>query len=325
MKYLRALFVVAVIWSLAIPVFSNPPRDVTLTITLLDGTEIEGSVDSFNKTYKVLSVFVGTEIKKLNVGSIASIVNAQGEDVTEDIIGRKPRSVDVGASVATDTTGQASEAPSGDSAAVTDRPDETVSARPPVSETWLSESDPAVKKARKPLWTAAFRLSPNTSFPIGQFYDGYEQGFGFEGDLKIAITRSIALRALFATSGASPDDPFQSTINRFYIAIEYYRLLNPASEKLSHFYVYTGLGVAYNKLSLGQVSVDLTKPAVPFAVGTVLMASKSIGLDLSASLDIIYLGRKEGEDYFDNPYGETAALLDLRIGLVFLIPSRQAP
>lgn len=219
----------------------------------------------------------------------------------------------------------------------------------PTNETWKSERDEYIKTARQRLWKYGFRVGSNYSFLIGDYYEGFTSGVGFEGDFLIAVTHNIAIRATVSKSGMGWNDDYgmvsldpDITIldqdysvsgMRYLVGAQYYKRTDRKTPGKTIFYLNMGLGAIDHRLKAKlrlrdnttaqirdeEFHYSQTKFLTSFGGGIIFLMSNSIGLDMAASLDVVYVGTTDDADY--SYYGsdvQTALIFDIKLALVFL-------
>lgn len=281
---------------------------VTGTITTKDGTVYENVNFTTNDTYKVIEFKIDGVKKTLSFTDIEKIVNPNGEDITAAVIGGYHKVEK--------------------------------------NETFISENDEAYKQARRKLWNVGFSLGGNFSFPAGDYYEDINPGIGFDADLTVALTYSLALRFSVSYAGMDYDDDlayvmefepgeaivlenFNFSSMSYFLSFQYYYRPDRVTPGKMIYHFYTGLGAVTHNLESdevlisGGVEVDRqtgsyseTKFAQTIGGGFTRMLGKSVGFYVAGNMDVVYLGRAEDDDYWD-PYDniDYAFQFDLKVGL----------
>jgi hypothetical protein len=272
-------------------------------IFMMDGKKYEHVEYSVNREFRIVTAILPTERRNLSFSDIAAMYDESGNDVTEKFLGAPSRQVlpvtpaDQGTNIRI--------APSGEP---------------------TTTAVPERKRVFAKTWDVAFRLGGNLSFPIGEYYEGFSGGVGYEGDLLVACTREIALRASLSRSGAHLTDNeltqygVGSRILRYSLAIQYYRSIHYGYPDRGFWYSWVGAGAVSHTLT--GVDYSETKFFMPVGFGVTPMLNPWLGLDLSSSMDVVFVGSRSNDDQYYGAYGnvQTALLWDLRIGLIAFIP-----
>ncbi len=216
--------------------------------------------------------------------------------------------------------------------------------RGPDSDIWRSENSEVVRQARRLAWTATLRFGGNYSFPMGDYYDGINSGIGFGGDIRIAVSENIAIKAVVTKTGLTlSNDIHLMTIPevtilsedlsfsalKFLIGGEYYRHFDITKQDLSMIYLFWGLGaISHTTLTKATLQHQITgeiayvddkytqtKFAMDFEIGVVKQIFKKTGLDFSGSFDMVAVGKAQ-ESY--GAYGNVAYayILEFKVGIV---------
>ena len=275
------------------------------TITTEDSEVFEDVTYTVNQLYKVITIKLATGEKNISFANIRSIVDAQGNDITAESLGRVYKGRE---------------------------------------ETWLDKDSEIIRRAERKLWRVGLQIGSNYSFPVGDYYEGFDAGVGFGGRIKVPITYRLALRLQVSKSGMKVDesecycysiDSNLSVVNqkfsvsaiRYVLEVEYFGRPDRDTPGKTIWYTYTGLGVISHKLSLdlrvrdntdGQTfdlndSSTETKFIQTLGGGMVQLLSGQVGLDFGVNMDLVYIG--SGDDY--SPVN--AFIFDLRVGLIYLI------
>jgi hypothetical protein len=212
---------------------------------------------------------------------------------------------------------------------------------------WRSKSDRVYREAAQKFWNVGIRAAGNFSIPTGDWYEGVRAGVGFEGDILIAITHYIALRATVSRSGLHVNDYFyfvpvpegfsllsqksELAVTRYFISAEYYYRINREQNGPWVVGAWTGLGAAqhsmhweglmedaYGDVYQGVSDKSETKFATTMGADAFLLVSKNVALNAGAGIDIVSVGQT-GRDY-GWYYNNTvyAYIFDLKFGVVVL-------
>lgn len=283
-------------------------------IELKDSTVFENVSYRINKTYKVVVIEIGDQEQNVSFTNIARIFDSSGKDVTARCLGRHY----------------------------------LVPGTQAVEETSFKTQTEVPGRKKHP-FGVAFRTGMNFSIPSGEWYEGTRSGLGFGGDMLVTVGRKLALRGMISRSGArhNPDEMFGGwqilkddlswNVWRYFISLQYYNWPRWREDGRTMYYVFSGIGGVSHSLSgtavVGDPVGDIwlfsgtgqseTKFATTVGGGLVAMVSRTVGLELGAVVDIVFVGRTNNPDYDYGPYASdvvTAGLIDLRLGVVFLIP-----
>jgi hypothetical protein len=274
---------------------------VTGTVTTKDSTVYENVTFTINETYKVIEFKADGVKKALSFTDIAKIVDPNGEDITMAVIGGYHKVEK--------------------------------------NEAFLSENDEAYQYARRKLWNAGFSLGGNFTFAAGDYYTDLNPGIGFDADLAIALTYSLALRFSVSYAGMDYDDdladvkefgPGEALVSEnydfssmsYFLSFQYYHRPDRVTPGKMIYHFYTGLGAVTHHLESDEVyildyvevfrqtvSYNETKFAQTIGGGFTRMLGESIGFYVAGNMDIVYLGR---DPYDDIAYGFQ---FDLKVGL----------
>lgn len=283
----------------------------TGTVTLKDGTVYEVVTFSTNNVYKVIEFKVDDEKKVVSFTDIESIVDANGDDITIEVIGGYVEAEE--------------------------------------SDNFLSETDEAYKFARRKLWNAAFSLGGNYSFPAGDYYEDLNSGLGFDADVAFALTYRLALRFSVTYTGIDYDDDlaymivlapgealiaenFNFSSMSYFASFQYYHRPDRDTPGKMIYYFYTGLGLVTHGLELDEVIIsggvevdrqtisdDETKFATTIGGGLTYLFEKSLGIYAGASVDVAWLGSESDEYDFWGTDMVYAHQFRLEAGLTYFI------
>ena len=162
-----------------------------------------------------------------------------------------------------------------------------------------------------------FGVNGTLSVPIGEYYQRIKPGIGFGGNVRIPVSRKLAVRVGISKSGMKVDNAYYSPdvdfdAWRYYGGLEYYKWPRWQLHRRTMPYFFCGLGAITNSLSYdrGALIRSKTKFIITVGGGAVAMLEESLGLDFTAVTDLVVVGN---DAYGDAQY---AMVLDLRIGLV---------
>ena len=214
-------------------------------------------------------------------------------------------------------------------------------------EEWVSEYSPSFKLSREKAWQSILRFSGNYSIPIGDYYEGINSGVGFEGDIRFAIDHVMAIRLMLSRTGLNngldlrlySEDPnvillkqdLIFTATKYIVAFEYYNHVNKVTKDNNLFSLYCGIGAVRHKTTLKLTLSDVTDNSIwkvkesssqsKFIMssggGLIKQITKSIGLDLSFSLDLVFAGTGTNSRGDEGPV--YAYILELKAGLCYFI------
>lgn len=275
--------------------------------------------------------------QKVKFKEIVSITDSKGIDITESVINGWPL-LQEGESPESDSTGHS----------------EKVAPAPlPVDNTFdiqddsrSTRNDDYFMALHQKSWNACVAVKPIYSFPFGDYYDGLTSGFGYEADLKVAITAEYALTFSFAQVGMTIDDrlsiysldpdihileeDISLTVFRYMLGLEWYGLKPRADSAKEMWYLYSTIGaishqtkidVVAEQISTGEVAGGSGKDTdTRFAMGTggghVHPIARNISFNIEANMDFVWTKAY----YVDDPSHETYAvkgfIFELRAGLI---------
>jgi hypothetical protein len=294
-------------------------------IELVDSTvfnDVEYTVDN---TYKVITITGEGSDRTVSFTQIRLILDASGQDVTEDCLGSyyRPAGQPSSTKDLTTTVPQAGMTPVPASAA------------------------PTEVRPRHP-FKAGFRLGSNYSFPMGGWYEGTRSGIGFEGDFLVTVGRRTALRASISKSGARHDidellggwmvlqDDLSWKVWRYFLSVQYYNWPRWRKNGRMMYFLYSGIGAVSHQLTGTAVGYDppsdlgyylegngetFTKFATNFGGGLTAMVTQTLGFEFAAEMDMVFVGSTNTteHDYYGAPADVVTALFfDLKFGVVLL-------
>ena len=204
----------------------------------------------------------------------------------------------------------------------------------PAPDDWRGSPE-AVRSAGGP-WNMYVIAGGGLSVPVGHFYDGFTAAGGFGASLRLALNDQLAFRAIVRRSNLAeepvvflvedqqlafvPSPRTDADIWRIYSALEYFRPLNrPLAKRPSEFFLFGGLGLVRNSLTLHYNEVyrdnDL---ALISGAGVMLMLSESVGVELGTSFDLVFTGGRE----WAPADSDIAGIWDLTAALAIALPVR---
>lgn len=279
------------------------------TIILKSGERYDNITYSVDKIYKVIKATLedSGEEKNFSFHVIDKILDEDGSDITSKVLGENRV--------------------------------------PKEKEPWLSENSEVFRRSRTKMWNAILELGGNYSNLMGHYYEGIKPGFGIGGAVHIALDPQLVLGFSYGRSWMEGEDLFYDDdpeyeilqqewtfgTGRYLMSVEYFDLIDKMENKLNMYFLGAGLGVIKHistlKLtvredSTGDIgSLDDTykenKFILNFKGGIVREITKEVGINFSASFDIVVLGR-------ENPYDMNSkmmysSIVDVRAGLCYFI------
>ncbi len=284
----------------------------TATITLKDGTVYEDVSYFVNNRHKTIEISMDPGSRTVSFIDVERIVNGKGENVTKLVLGGHYK--------------------------------------PENSETGKSEADEVYARARRKLWNIGISFGGNYCFPMGDYYDGLASGPGFDGDIFVALTHNLALRASVSYASISPDDnlAFIATDDyadsylldnysfsswRYFLSAQYYYRPDRTTPGKVIYFLYSGLGAVTDKTSADQtyladdpadeytirIKDSETNFGTVFGAGLNYMFEPKIGLYVGAKLNLVWRSHSDQgeEDYVS--YTEYAYQFDLKAGITVLL------
>ncbi len=164
-------------------------------------------------------------------------------------------------------------------------------------------------------WKVGFRIAPNYSIPVGQYYVNASDGFGFEGDVLLSWFGRWSLRFSVSRPGIrSAHASFTLWAVRSFIIAQYDLTSSRATDQRNFYYAYAGLGVITH---FYVSSRDQGKPASTVGVGVGRWLSDHFAYDITVAGDIMYVDRKGKAPWYHLMAGvKYAFIFDAKVGLV---------
>ena len=263
------------------------------SIRLIDGTVYSNVSFKTDDHFRVIYVTVDDEEKTISYTKILEILDANGENITESVTGKrsvrpeKPRG----------------EAVSGES---------EVEAAPDSDKDWLNPQEQKVKYGKLP-FGASLNFHTCMSFPVGDYYDGIDAGVGFGANLVVPVGRGLALRGTVSKSGLGLDFADLS-VWRFLFGFQYYNWPKWRDGGKTIFSFWTGLGAASHTAAYG---FSETKFATNGGGSIIMMLSDVVGAEIGTNLDVVWVG--SAKNYDGTSDLQTALIFDVRLGLAFML------
>jgi len=303
----------------------------TGSVLLKSGMEYRNVAYTVDTVDYVLVIEQGGWVQRILPERIERVVDREGRDVTAEILVALKYTTSIG--------------PSNDSVPAVKPAIPATTSAPP--------SNVRPQRNRRHRLAKPFDLAVggrvNFSAPFGEYYEGLTAGVGFEGDFRIPVASELSIWFLVSKSGMKvsdsynpgfyPDYPYQ--LDRLALsmsAVRYYAgLLQtwPAGHRRENpdlVYMYFGIGAVAHRVNgtmyvhdvntmqayviPGNPSTD-TRFAQVFGGGYVIRASKSVGIDLGASLEGVWTR------VYNYSGDESVAMkgfaLDLKAGVIMLL------
>jgi hypothetical protein len=283
-------------------------------IELNDSTVYKDVEYDIDDVFKVITIVSGNSDRTVSFTTIRLILDRDGKDVTRDCLGRYYRGPmqPIEEARTADTIGRSTGG--------------TITA---------SKADEGNEKFRP--YRMGIRLGGNISQPKGSWYGGTKDGFGFDGDLTLALDRHVALRLSLSKSGVAHDplklfgdvdilsDNLDWDIWRYFLSLQAYSWPDWRSDGHDMFYAYAGLGVVTHKLtgraetydpvtdssSLWQGNGKIqTKGVLTAGCGNTTLIFGPVGAEYGASLDLVFVGGGSSG---------IAYLFDFKLGITYLV------
>jgi hypothetical protein len=278
----------------------------TGTIKLKTGEEYKDVSFTVNDNYKTIQFESGDKKLNASFSDIESITDQNGQDVTARVMGKYYK---------------------------------------PVKETWVSSESKEIKQARAKPWNILLNLGGNYSIPAGNYYKGIDAGFGFDGDLRVAVNNKFAIQLMVSKSGMKLSNDIQLisidprltilnedlsiNVTRYEVALNFFQPFSRIKNPRNLWYGYSGLGMAahvtstkatFRNNTTGEVfSIDVkdtqNKFALVFGFGAVAMVSKGFGFDFSGSLDMVAVPTESNEPGQNLGW---AYIFDIKIGAMYV-------
>jgi hypothetical protein len=304
------------------------PSTITIITRSAKYRNVEYLIDSANKKLEIEQDGWKSEIK---YSDIQSVLDPDGNDITSRILEGKSASPG-------DTLTHNRE----------------ISAKKkrsnrPKNESWVSENSEAITKARARLWNVGISGTANYTIPASTYYKGIDPGIGYEGVINFAINYEVALRLSISRTGLKAgnniqiysENPYVSVLEqnatfesmRYNIGAEYYQSIDRQNRDLNMWYAYSAIGSITHKMKIKATLINNqthqtapysdvyseTKVDLIFGVGVIKSIQKHLGVEFSASCDIVSLGEdpdKKATFFEDNIV--YAYIFDFKMGLTGL-------
>ncbi|MEW6411377.1 MAG: hypothetical protein AB1483_02760 [Candidatus Zixiibacteriota bacterium] len=300
---------------LVVALYSPPVSAYTTekgTITLKDSTVYENVSYTVDRRLKTISFKFENKKKVVSFTDVTVIVDSNGEDVTESVVGDHYRQRG--------------------------------------GETWKSADSDVHREARRKLYKIGFSWGGNYCFPLGDYYEGFQSGFGFDGNIIVPFTHNTAFRASISYAGIRPEDGLAYLVTDNYVdfyllddynistwkyslSAQFYGAFN-RDEPSVLYYVYGGFGGVTSKLEADQtylasnplynlttrIESTETKFITTMGAGLDFLIDQDLGFNLGACLDILWLGNGDQSDvYYVYDEMNLAYHFDIQFGMVLLL------
>jgi len=275
-------------------------------IELSDGTVYEDVAFETDRQFRVIYVSVEDEEKTISFTKIVQIVDDDGEDITEEIIGKlyvKPETSEPEAVDPEPPVEVSDSVPPTDAAAGSE-------------ETWLKPETHKKKYGMKP-FGASFNFHACMSAPVGDYYEGIDGGLGFGANVVIPVGRRVAIRGTVSKSGLGLDWADLS-VWRYLIGGQYYNWPNWRKGGKVCYNFWTGLGATSHSAAFG---FSETKFTTNYGGSVIFMMSKAMGIEFGGNIDMIWVGSGDNSDYYYGTYGDVqyAFIFDFRVGVAVML------
>jgi hypothetical protein len=273
------------------------------TIKLKSGEEYNGVEFTINRIYKTLQFNYNDQKINVSFSDIELITDPGGQDITSQILESHYR---------------------------------------PKKEEWLSKDSKKVVASRGKSWNSILGIGGELSAPAGSYYDGLSAGFGFEGDIRIAINHQFALQFFLSRSSLRVGDDIHLLtdpgitvldenigfhVTRYEVALNVYEPFSKRTDPISMWYGFFGLGAVGHKTTLkatlrnddtGQTAEisdenSESKFAIVFGFGAVKMVSKQFGFDFSGAANLVAIPAESNDPGQSVVY---AYILNLKLSAV---------
>lgn len=279
--------------------------DEIVTVTTTDGEIYEDVTYKVNRYYKTIKLEKEEFEKNVSFGKIASIIDAEGTDITARVLGSYYKAE---------------------------------------KEQWVSRKSKMYKKATAKPWQGILRLGLNFSIPTGDYYEGIGSGVGFEGDLRYAVTNHLSIRGGISKSGmkSSSDPVFYSTVSyievvdtdfrinaiRYLFGAEYYARATRGDDARDYWFLLCYLGAINHHMELrvtlentntGEQLTDTIKDKESkflfgFGFGITKLLEKNYGLEMGFTFEFVPVGTRPSELYGQETV--YAYIIDFKLGFV---------
>jgi hypothetical protein len=302
------------------------------TITIITNTnKYNNVIYQVDTTNKIIQIERDGWKSQIKFSDIDTILDKNGSDVTLLILGGNSSAENNALMVAADSLKIKNESHGN------------------IKESWISENSRTIEQARTKKWEAGIGGSVNFSVPASSYYKGIHEGIGYEGTLHIAINHEMAVRIEISRAGLKmgkevqlySNDPNISIIKqkitftamRYNIGVEFYKNINRKVKDLNFWYTYSAVGSITHRskteLTLRDNQTDLITPVssiyseskfnLVVGIGMIKSIQKNWAIDLSASLDAVFLGKDPNREttFFGNNM-VYAHIFDFKAGLIAL-------
>lgn len=262
---------------------SNAKAEQTGTIITRSGEEYRNVSFEVNYNYRVVTVQIEGKQRSIGFDRIRAIYDSGGNDITEATLKKTDRGM-------------------------------------------------RYKKPKTKPWNIGINPTANFSLPIGSYYgdfyynrqviEGVSPGIGFGGNLFVALTPTIDLRATVTKAGMHEPDSWGTlsfSVWRYFLSVQYHKKMKEIVPGQSIYYAYSGLGVVDHKFknTVTNQSSSNTKFAVRGGAGAIIPLTKYFGIDLGVDLDLVFVGSYIDEAGFKHL--QNALIFDVKAGLVVFL------
>jgi len=254
-----------------------------------NGTEYNDVYMVVHNQYKILELTKDTVKTNVSFSDVQQVLDAEGNDITADILQGYHKSQ---------------------------------------KATWESNTSEKRRTYNDKLFSFGIGGLGIFTNPFGDYYQGVNGGVGFAGFAVIPINRQGAIRFMVEKSGMGMDEPFGMSGLKFVLGFQYNSYQSELVPGKAIFYGVSGLGIISQKMSIKGTFYDPYSPGDVYYVdesitesdflfnfegGAIIPISPTVGIDLSASLDMIYgtMSGFEGVSY--------GFLFNIRAGLMFFL------
>lgn len=281
--------------------------DSPVTVLLKSGEKISGQSYDIDNEFKVFTLFIDDDQKKVSFSKIEAIHNEAGDNIAADLLGKFYT---------------------------------------PGSGKWRSSSSKVFKKARQKYWTTRIEFDGGFNIPTGNYYEGIESSAGFGGNIVFALTHELGLRIMVSKPGMKINqntfvlysfDPnftivsqdFSVKATRYVLGLEYYRSVNRSRPGTEYFFLYSGLGAIKHSFQLdmtvrenssGTTASESSKVSesnfvTNIGLGYIRFLSDIVGLTTQASIDFVYAEGRTSNGA--SAYDIGGVVFDFSVGIVF--------
>lgn len=281
------------------------------TVVLKSGERLDYTEYVVDYGFKVLKLTVQGEKRAVSFADIEAIVDLDGKDITNQVIGAKYKS--------------------------------------PAQQSFMSSRSEEYRRLSSKPWNFGIHFGGTFTIPSGDYYLGINEGIGWRGDVILPLNDMLALRGTVSMAGAriNPSEflgvgsaftilssDLDIDVVRYFLSIQYFAPWRGGNIDKNYWFVYSGLGITSNSVSgesllrengtgdLWMLSGDFSesKFSLTFGLGTTPMISRTLGVELGASADVVFIGRSE-PDYGVSEV-QAAGNIDFRVGLIYLFPRK---